>query len=60
MNDDGTMARVPQLAEFCRAHGLKLLTVAELIRYRMRNERYVRRVAEATLPTRYGDFRMIA
>jgi 3,4-dihydroxy 2-butanone 4-phosphate synthase / GTP cyclohydrolase II len=60
MNDDGTMARLPQLAEFCRAHGLKLLTVAELIRYRMRNERYVRRIAEAALPTRYGDFRMIA
>src|ERR1700758_398778 len=59
MNDDGTMARVPQLAEFCRTHGLKLLTVAELIRYRMRNERYVRRVAETALPTRYGDFRMI-
>ena len=59
MNDDGTMARLPQLADFCRAHGLKLLTVAELIRYRMRNERYVRRVAEAALPTRYGDFRMI-
>jgi 3,4-dihydroxy 2-butanone 4-phosphate synthase/GTP cyclohydrolase II len=59
MNDDGTMARVPQLAEFCRAHGLKLLTVAEVIRYRMRNERYVRRVAETILPTRYGEFRMI-
>src|SRR6202167_474970 len=59
MNDDGTMARLPQLAEFCRTHGLKLLTVAELIRYRMRNERYVRRVAETALPTRYGDFRMI-
>src|ERR1700727_492154 len=38
MNDDGTMARVPQLVEFCRTHGLKLLTVAEVIRYRMRNE----------------------
>jgi len=60
MNDDGTMARVPQLIEFCRTHELKLLTVAELIRYRMRHERYVRRVAEASLPTRYGDFRMIA
>jgi len=59
MNDDGTMARVPQLVEFCRLHGLKLLTVAELIRYRMRHERYVRRVAEAGLPTRYGQFRMI-
>jgi len=60
MNEDGTMARVPQLAEFCHRHGLKLLTVAEVIRYRMRNERYVRRVAETVLPTRYGDFRMIA
>ena len=60
MNDDGTMARVPQLIEFCKTHGLKLLTVAELIRYRMRHERYVRRVAEASLPTRYGDFKMIA
>ena len=59
MNDDGSMARLPQLAEFCREHGLKLLTVAELIRYRMRHERYVRRVAEGVLPTRYGDFRMI-
>jgi len=60
MNDDGTMARLPQLAEFCREHGLKLLSVAELIRYRMRNERYVRRAAEAVLATHYGDFRMIA
>jgi 3,4-dihydroxy 2-butanone 4-phosphate synthase/GTP cyclohydrolase II len=60
MNDDGTMARVPQLTEFCRQHGLKLLTVAELIRYRMRHERYVRRLAEAALPTRYGEFRMVA
>jgi 3,4-dihydroxy 2-butanone 4-phosphate synthase / GTP cyclohydrolase II len=59
MNDDGTMARLPQLAEFCGEHGLKLLTVAELIRYRMRHERCVRRVAETVLPTRYGDFRMI-
>ena len=60
MNDDGSMARVPQLVEFCREHNLKLLTIAELIRYRMQHERYVRRLAEATLPTRYGDFRMIA
>jgi len=60
MNDDGTMARVPQLIEFCRAHNLKLLTVAELIRYRMRNERYVRRVGESSLATKYGNFRMIA
>jgi 3,4-dihydroxy 2-butanone 4-phosphate synthase / GTP cyclohydrolase II len=60
MNEDGTMARVPQLVEFCREHNLKMLTVADLIRYRMQHERYVRRVAEATVPTRYGDFRMIA
>ena len=60
MNEDGTMARVPQLIEFCRQHNIKMLTVADLIRYRMQHERYVRRVAEAALPTRYGDFRMIA
>jgi 3,4-dihydroxy 2-butanone 4-phosphate synthase/GTP cyclohydrolase II len=60
MNEDGTMSRVPQLLEFCRQHNLKMLTVADLIRYRMQHERYVRRVAEAVLPTRYGDFRIIA
>jgi 3,4-dihydroxy 2-butanone 4-phosphate synthase/GTP cyclohydrolase II len=60
MNEDGTMARVPQLMEFCAQHNIKMLTVADLIRYRMQHERYVRRVAEAVLPTRYGDFRMIA
>jgi 3,4-dihydroxy 2-butanone 4-phosphate synthase / GTP cyclohydrolase II len=60
MNEDGTMARVPQLIEFCREHNLKMVTVADLIRYRMQHERYVRRVAETLLPTRHGDFRMIA
>ncbi len=60
MNDDGSMARVPQLVEFCAERGLKLLTIAELIRYRMAHERYVRRLAEADVPTRYGAFRMIA
>jgi 3,4-dihydroxy 2-butanone 4-phosphate synthase / GTP cyclohydrolase II len=60
MGDDGTMSRVPQLHEFCMQHNLKMLTVADLIRYRMQHERYVRRVAEAVLPTRYGDFRIIA
>ncbi len=60
MNDDGSMARVPDLITFCRAHGLKMMTVAELIRYRMRNERYVHRVGEALLPTKYGQFRVIA
>jgi 3,4-dihydroxy 2-butanone 4-phosphate synthase / GTP cyclohydrolase II len=60
MNEDGSMARVPDLIEFCKRHGLKMLTVAELIRYRMENERYVSRVGEAMLPTRHGEFRMIA
>jgi 3,4-dihydroxy 2-butanone 4-phosphate synthase / GTP cyclohydrolase II len=60
MNEDGTMARIPQLTEFCRTHGLKLLTVASLIKYRMHHERNVRRIAESTLPTKYGNFRMIA
>jgi 3,4-dihydroxy 2-butanone 4-phosphate synthase / GTP cyclohydrolase II len=60
MNEDGTMSRVPQLMEFCREHGLKMVTVADLIRYRMNHERYVRRIAETVLPTRHGDFRMIA
>ena len=54
MNDDGTMARVPDLMTFCKEHGLKMLTVAELIRYRLQNERYVHRVAEAQLPTAHG------
>ena len=60
MNDDGTMARIPQLTQFCKEQGLKLVTVADLIRYRMQHERYVRRIAESVLPTRYGNFRMIA
>jgi 3,4-dihydroxy 2-butanone 4-phosphate synthase/GTP cyclohydrolase II len=60
MNDDGTMARVADLITFCQTHALKMVTVADLIRYRMAHERYVHRVAEGTLPTAYGDFRMIA
>src|ERR1700677_3828261 len=60
MDSDGTMARIPQLIEFCRVHGMKLLTVADLIRYRMQHERHVRRIAESVLPTRHGNFRMIA
>ncbi len=60
MNDDGSMARIPQLVEFCRLHNMKLLTVADLIRYRMQHERHVRRIAESVLPTRHGNFRMIA
>ena len=60
MREDGTMARVPDLIEFCNAHGLKMLTVAELIRYRMQHERYVHKVGEAVVGTRYGEFRVIA
>jgi 3,4-dihydroxy 2-butanone 4-phosphate synthase/GTP cyclohydrolase II len=60
MKDDGSMARVPDLIEFCREHKMKMLTVAELIRYRMAHERYVHRVGEALVDTRFGEFRMIA
>ncbi|QEE29220.1 3,4-dihydroxy-2-butanone-4-phosphate synthase [Terriglobus albidus] len=60
MNDDGTMARVPDLVEFCKLHNLKMVTVAELIRYRLRHERSVRRVAETVLSTKHGEFQMIA
>jgi 3,4-dihydroxy 2-butanone 4-phosphate synthase / GTP cyclohydrolase II len=60
MKDDGSMARVPDLTEFCREHGLKMLTVAELIRYRMAHERYVHRVGEALIDTQFGEFRLIA
>src|ERR1700748_985596 len=60
MNDDGSMARVPDLKLFCATHGLKMLTVADLIRYRMQHERYVHRVAESPVHTQYGDFTMIA
>jgi 3,4-dihydroxy 2-butanone 4-phosphate synthase/GTP cyclohydrolase II len=60
MNDDGTMARVPQLVDFCKEHGLKMITVAELIRYRMAHERYIYRKGDALLPTEFGDFSMIA
>src|SRR6478735_6801177 len=60
MRDDGTMARVPDLIEFCNEHKMKMLTVAELIRYRMQHERYVHRVGEALVNTEYGEFRVIA
>src|ERR1700733_9333950 len=60
MKDDGTMARVPDLIDFCHQHHLKMLTVAELIRYRMAHERYVHRVGEALVDTRFGEFRLIA
>ncbi len=60
MKDDGSMARVPDLIGFCREHDLKMLTVAEVIRYRMAHERYVHRVGEALVDTRFGEFRLIA
>jgi 3,4-dihydroxy 2-butanone 4-phosphate synthase/GTP cyclohydrolase II len=60
MNDDGTMARVPQLAKFAKKHGLPMITIADLIRYRMRTERLVRRVAAAKLPTDWGEFQVYA
>src|ERR1700709_1976935 len=51
MNPDGSMARVPDLIEFCKLHALKMVTVADLIRYRLQNERYIHRVAEAPITT---------
>lgn len=56
VNDDGTMARVPDLVEFCEEHGLLMISIAELIRYRRQNEKLVRRVSEARIPTAWGDF----
>jgi 3,4-dihydroxy 2-butanone 4-phosphate synthase / GTP cyclohydrolase II len=59
MNEDGTMARVPDLVTYCKRHGLKMTTVADLIRYRRRTEKLVRQVAVVTLPTRSGEFTAI-
>lgn len=60
MNDDGTMARVPELLKFAQKHQLKIVTIAELIKYRQNHERLVKRIAEAQMPTKYGDFTLIA
>jgi len=60
MKDDGTMARVPELLEFSKTHGLKLVTIADLIEYRRRHERLIRRVDSANLPTKYGNFTAVA
>jgi len=60
MRDDGEMARIPDLIPFCKQHGLLILTVAELIRYRLRHERYIVRAGECVIQTRHGEFRMIA
>ncbi|MBX9601983.1 MAG: 3,4-dihydroxy-2-butanone-4-phosphate synthase [Bryobacteraceae bacterium] len=59
MNEDGTMARVPQLQEFCRAHDMKMISVADLIRYRLRHERFVHRVGEGCVETEFGAFRTL-
>ena len=60
MNDDGTMARVPDLVRYCERHGLKMITVADLIEYRRRVEKLVERDVSVRLPTEYGDFRAVA
>jgi len=59
MNEDGTMARVPQLIEFCHRHSLKMISVADLIRYRLQHERCVHHGAEGRLQTEFGEFRTI-
>ena len=56
MNEDGSMARLPDLIPYCEQHGLKMITVADLIAYRHRREKLVERIASAQMPTRYGDF----
>jgi 3,4-dihydroxy 2-butanone 4-phosphate synthase/GTP cyclohydrolase II len=60
VNEDGTMARLPDLVRFARSHGLRMISIANLIEYRRRRERLVRRVADASIPTIYGDFRALA
>lgn len=60
MNEDGTMARIPELVEFAQIHNLKIITVADLIQYRRRNEQLVRRIDTAKLPTKYGEFTAVA
>jgi 3,4-dihydroxy 2-butanone 4-phosphate synthase/GTP cyclohydrolase II len=60
MNEDGTMARVPQLIDFCARHNLKMISVADLIRYRLKTERFMHRVAEGCIETEFGEFRTIA
>jgi len=60
MNEDGTMARVPELTKFAKKHGLPMITIADLIQYRMRTERLVKRAATAALPTDHGAFHIYA
>ena len=60
MNDDGTMARIPQLDKFAAQHDIKIMSIADLIAYRMQNEKLVHKVAEAKLPTQFGEFTAVA
>jgi 3,4-dihydroxy 2-butanone 4-phosphate synthase/GTP cyclohydrolase II len=59
MNDDGTMARVPDLERYCARHGLKMITVADLIAYRRRHDKLIERVVETRLPTAFGEFNVV-
>jgi len=59
INDDGSMARVPQLLNYCRKHNLKITSIAKLIEYRLQRERHIKRIQEVNLPTDYGQFRLI-
>lgn len=60
MNEDGTMARVPELLEFCEKHDMKIASIAKLVEYRLQRERHIQRVEAISLPTDYGDFELIA
>lgn len=59
MNDDGTMARIPELLEFCKTHKLKICSIAQIIEYRRRNEKLVKKIIATKLPTQYGEFKLI-
>ncbi|HDR5039303.1 TPA: bifunctional 3,4-dihydroxy-2-butanone-4-phosphate synthase/GTP cyclohydrolase II [Bacillus anthracis] len=59
MNEDGTMARIPELMNFVTEHDLKIITIADLIAYRIKNEMLIEHVTEANMPTKYGDFKII-
>ncbi len=59
MDEDGTMARMPQLEEFSRIHNIPILAIADLIKYRMKHERLVKKIEEASMPTKFGDFKIM-
>jgi 3,4-dihydroxy 2-butanone 4-phosphate synthase/GTP cyclohydrolase II len=59
MNEDGTMARMPQLEEFGKTHSIPILTIADLIKYRMKNERLVEKIEEVEMPTKFGNFKLM-